>query len=353
MAAIQQTTLWQCGSGGYHTYRIPALIVSTQGTLLAFCEGRKHAQADNGNIDLLMKRSTDGGATWSEQQVVWGRDNSTCGNPCPVVDKQTGTLWLLMTWNRADDSEAQIIQQTSLDTRRVFVTSSTNDGLTWAAPSEITPSVKPPHWTWYATGPGAGIQTERGPHAGRLIAPCDHIEAVTQRYYSHVIYSDDHGATWQLGGVTPRDQVNECQVVELSDGRLMLNMRNYDPAMRTRQVALSVDGGETWQDQHPNETLIEPICQASLRRYAWGTLLFSNPASSTARERMTVRASLDDGATWPGQVLLHAGPSAYSDLAVLPDGSIACLYEAGEQNPYERIMLARFGIEAIGAGENG
>lgn len=140
MAAIQQTTLWQCGSGGYHTYRIPALIISTHGTLLAFCEGRRHAQADNGNIDLLMKRSTDGGATWSEQQVVWRKDNSTCGNPCPVVDKQTGTLWLLMTWNRADDSEAQILQQTSLDTRRVFVTSSADDGLTWAAPSEITPA---------------------------------------------------------------------------------------------------------------------------------------------------------------------------------------------------------------------
>jgi sialidase-1 len=350
---MQYNTLWQSGSDGYHTYRIPALVSSQQGTLLAFCEGRRDAQADNGCIDLLLKRSTDGGDTWSAQQIVWRRDNSTCGNPCPLLDGQTGTLWLLMTWNRADDGEAQIIQQTSHDTRRVFVTHSTDDGLSWAEPSEITAGVKQPDWTWYATGPGAGIQLERGAHAGRLVAPCDHIEAHTERYYSHVIYSDDHGATWRLGGSTPRDQVNECQVAELCDGRLMLNMRNYNPAMHTRQIALSADGGATWQDQHLDETLLEPICQASLRRYAWGTLLFSNPASGTTRERMTVRASLDDGVTWAGQVLLHAGPSAYSDLDVLPDGRVACLYEAGEQHPYERIVLARFGMEAMGAGEKG
>jgi sialidase-1 len=350
MAAIRQTTLWKYGTGGYHTYRIPALIVSTRGTLLAFCEGRRYAQADNGSIDLLVKRSTDGGATWDDQQTIWSRENSTCGNPCPLVDRQTSTLWLVMTWNRADDSEAQIIQQTSHDTRRVFVTSSTDDGLTWATPQEITASVKRPDWAWYATGPGAGIQIERGAHAGRLVVPCDHIEAVNRRYCSHVIYSDDHGATWQLGGVTPHDKVNECQVVELVDGRLMLNMRNYDPARRTRQVAFSDDAGLTWRDQRLDEVLIEPICQASIRRYAWpkvgtaGVILFSNPASTSTREKLTVRASFDEGQTWPGQVVLHAGPSAYSDLAVLPDRRIACLYEAGIRDPYEGITLALFGV---------
>jgi sialidase-1 len=351
MADLQHITLWQSGRDGYHTYRIPALIVSPRGTLVAFCEGRRYAQADNGDIDLLMKRSTDGGATWGEQQVIWHRDNSTCGNPCPLVDYQTSMLWLLMTWNRADDGEAQIIQQTSLDTRRVFVTCSADDGLTWDEPGEITPAVKRPDWTWYATGPGAGVQIERGPHAGRLVVPCDHIEAVTQRYHSHVIYSDDHGATWRLGGSTPRDQVNECQVAELADGRLMLNMRNYDPDLHARQVAYSADGGETWQDQHLDDVLLEPICQASLRRYAWGRLLFSNPASPTSREALTVRMSLDDGKSWLGQVVLHTGPSAYSDLAVLPDRRIACLYEAGEEHPYERIVLAQFGVGEMGVGD--
>jgi sialidase-1 len=118
-------------------------------------------------------------------------------------------------------------------------------------PEEITGDTKKPDWTWYATGPGAGIQIQHGPHKGRLVIPCDHIEADTKHYYSHVIYSDDGGQTWQLGGSTPEHQVNECEVVELAEpqGRLMLNMRNYDRSNRTRQTALSDDGGATWHSQ--------------------------------------------------------------------------------------------------------
>ena len=351
--SIQYSTLWRCGTGGYHTYRIPALAVSTRQTVLAFCEGRRQSPADNGTVELLVKRSTDGGASWDDQQVVWSQVDSTCGNPCPLVDEQTGTLWLLMTWNRAEDSEAQIIHQTSQDTRRVLVTSSADDGLTWTHPREITAAVKRPDWTWYATGPGGGIQIVHGPHAGRLVAPCDHIEAVTQRYYSHVIFSDDHGDTWQLGGVTPEDQVNECQVVELADGRLLLNMRNYDPSQHNRQVAFSDNAGMTWQDQHFDEALSEPICQASLRRYAWpqpgraGVILFANPASRASRANLTVRASYDEGQTWPARLMLCEGPSAYSDLAVLPDQRVACLYESGQKEPYEAITLAVFEQSAL------
>jgi sialidase-1 len=178
------------------------------------------------------------------------------------------------------------------------------------------------------------------------VAPCDHIE--DGRYYSHVIYSDDHGQTWQLGGRTPRDQVNECEVVELADGRLMLNMRNYDQqTARARQVAFSDDGGESWYGQRHDPALIEPRCQASIRRVRWpdegrqGMIMFSNPAHERDRKRMTVRASFDDGKTWPTQLLLYDGSSAYSCLAVLPDGSVGCLYEADD---YRRIELANIEI---------
>ena len=178
------------------------------------------------------------------------------------------------------------------------------------------------------------------------MVPCDHKEPVDEHvgYYSHVIYSDDHGKTWTLGGRTPEANVNECEVVELTDGRLLLNMRNYDRSKHARQVATSSDGGTTWTDQHHDPALIEPICQASIRRYRWprdgkpGVVFFSNPASEKGRERMTLRASFDDGASWPVAKLLHPGSSAYSCLTVLPDGSIGCLYE---RDGYGKITLAR------------
>jgi sialidase-1 len=180
-----------------------------------------------------------------------------------------------------------------------------------------------------------------------LLIACDHIEADTKRYYSHVVFSDDHGKTWKLGGSTPQHQVNECEVVELVSGQLMLNMRNYDQSRKTRQIAFSKDDGISWFDQRSDATLIEPVCQASIHRYSWpGTelknvILFSNPAG-TRRMNMTVRASFDDGKTWPVRRSLYPGPSAYSDLAVLADGSAACLFECGKNNPYEQIVLAHF-----------
>lgn len=339
------------GQEGYHTYRIPALAVTTQGTVLAFCEGRKNSQSDTGDIDLLLKRSTDQGATWSEQRVIWDDAGNTCGNPCVVVDRDTNTIWLLMTWNRGDDHEPQIIAQTSRDTRRVYVSHSTDDGLTWSSPWEITSAVKQENWTWYATGPGSGIQIQQGPHQGRLLIPCDHIEGGSGHYYSHVIYSDDHGASWKLGGRTPQHQVNECQVVELPGGQLMLNMRNYDRAKKNRQVALSDDGGATWKDQRFDAALVEPICHAAIERCSLpadgrSILVFSNPASEDSRVNMTLRASFDDGRTWPASRVLHAGPSAYSDLAVFPDGQIGCLYEAGARHAYETIVLARLPVSS-------
>ncbi len=349
---IEQIDVWRGGRDGFHTYRIPALAVSNDNTILAFCEGRKYHRGDAGDIAMLVKRSTDGGASWSSQAVIWDDPGNTCGNPAPVVERENGTIHLLMTWNRGDDHEGDIISGSSNDTRRVFVTSSADDGLNWREPKEITGDVKLPDWTWYATGPGHGIQIRNGKHSGRLVIPCDHIEAETKDYYSHIIYSDDNGATWRLGGRAPQPQVNECEVVEISGGALLLNMRSYSPGERARQVAISVDGGITWTDQRSDPALIEPICQASIIGCSnkgpseSQLVLFANPASKTQRVNMTLRASLDDGDTWTSQITLHAGPSAYSDLAVAPDGRILCLYEGGESHPYEFLRLAFVELDA-------
>ncbi len=340
--------IFESGAEGYDTFRIPALIVSPNGTVLAFAEGRKSSRSDAGDIDLVLKRSHDQGQTWSALQIIRDDSTNTCGNPAPVVDQSTGRIYLLTTWNLGEDRESDIIDGSSQDTRRIFVMHSDDDGVTWSDAQEITGDVKKENWTWYATGPGAGIQMQRGECAGRLVIPCDHIEAESRHYYSHIIYSDDHGETWQLGGRTPEHQVNECQVVELTDGGLLLNMRNYDREHHLRQVATSPDGGLTWTNQRFDTTLVEPICQAGICRYSWpgdnsdNIILFSNPAHAYERVKMTVRASYDDGGTWSDELVLHAGPSAYSDVAALADGTALCLYERGKNHPYESIVLDKF-----------
>lgn len=289
-----------------------------------------------------MKRSEDYGQTWGSLEVVWDDGENTCGNPAPVLDEATDRIRLLGTWNLGSDREAQIIDQTSQDSRRVFVLSSEDGGKSWSAAREITNSVKLPSWTWYATGPGSGVQLRQGAHKGRLMVACDHIEAETKEYFSHVIYSDDGGETWLLGGSTPTDQVNECEVAELSDGRLLLNMRNYNREHKSRQLAHSEDGGLSWSALFFHPTLIEPICQASMQAFQTGgksRLVFSNPASQDERVNMTLRMSEDDGESWPRSLVLHEGPSAYSDLIDLPEERIGCLYECGKTSPYEGIVF--------------
>ena len=283
------------------------------------------------------------------------KDN-TCGNPCPVVDQVSGAISLLATHNLGTDHERQIIDLKSKGTRTVWLLRSTDDGKTWSEPKEITETTKQPNWTWYATGPGAGIQIQAWlPTRDDLVIPCDHIEAESKKYFSHAIYSDNGGLTWELGGSTPEDQVNECELVELTDppGRLMVNMRNYDRDNRTRQTALSDDGGLTWHSQQHDAVLIEPICQASIRRLSWpssdakGVILFANPASQKGREKMTVRVSYDDAATWAHSKLIDEGFSAYSCLETLTPGSAALLYEGAKADgkTYGRITFVRFGLD--------
>ncbi len=336
-SAPRSTVVWRAATDGYHTYRIPALIATRGGVLLAFCEGRKDSRSDAGNIDLIVKRSRDNGLTWSTQSVIADFGTDTIGNPCPVEDKTTGVIWLLLTRNPGHLTEREIEKDASKGTRTVWVTHSRDGGETWAAPIDITASTKDPGWGWYATGPGNGIQTR----SGRLVIPCDHRRFVGQERHSHIIYSDDHGETWKLGGSANRD-TNECAVAELADGSLLLNMRSYH-GLNRRYVARSEDGGLTWSYGSLDPELIEPVCQASLISFDKRYLIFSNPAS-TRRERLTVRVSADDGNSWPHHRVLHEGPAAYSSLAALPNRQIGCLYECGDANAYETITFAAFSL---------
>lgn len=360
-AGVEHVDVYTSGTDGYHTYRIPAILRAKDGALLAFAEGRKSGRGDSGNIDLLVKRSTDHGRTWSKQIVVWDEADNTAGNPCPVVDQRTGTVWLLSTHNLGTDKETDIINKRSRSTRTVWVLRSDDHGVTWSKPTQITATTKDPSWGWYATGPGVGIQIQHGPHAGRLVIPANHsfddpdgtLRGGKFSHRTHVIYSDDQGKTWKLGGSTGA-HTNESQVVELAKpaGGLLLNMRSYfGRSLRTHST--STDGGASWTVPADVPDLVEPVCQASIVRHAFpaggkpGLLLFSNPPDPKNRVNLTVRASTDDGKTWSAKLQLHTGPSAYSCLVPLDAERAGCLYERGEKNPYEKIAFAIFPVSAL------
>lgn len=359
------TTIYRSGEDGYDTFRIPVLLPLPGGALLAFCEGRRQSASDTGAIEILLKRSRDNGVTWSNHEVIWSDGPNTCGNPCPVFDTSTGTIHLLLTHNLGEDHEDDIVRGTARGTRTVWVARSTDGGLSWSAPENITASAKDPDWGWYATGPGIGIQLRHGPYAGRLVVPCDHSHRDPAGKFrlegfataSHVLFSDDHGNTWQRGAAIGPD-CNECQLAELRDGALLINMRCHAPGNRRRQ-AVSRDGGRTWSAPQPVPDLVEPICQAGLLAIedenGQDLLVFSNPARGTpvpgrhslTREGMTVRASVDGGATWPVSRLVFGGPSAYSSPGLLQDGTLGVLFECGQKNAYESIAMTTLSLESL------
>jgi sialidase-1 len=326
------------GEGGYHTYRIPAVIRTMEGTLIAFAEGRKSGRGDSGDIDLVYRRSFDDGKTWSQMKVLWDDGGNTCGNPCPVVDRKSGRILLPLTWNHGDDRESEIKARTGKDTRRVFFSWSNDDGESWVKPQEITQQAKQSDWTWYATGPGNGIQLQHGKHAGRFVIPCDHNIMVGDESVrrSHCIYSDDGGKSWNVSEPLERD-TNECAVIERKDGALLINMRSYH-GKNLRAVATSDDGGETWSGVTLDPELIEPVCQASLISFGENLLAFSNPAA-TKRENMVIKLSKDEGKSWPRQIVVHRGSAAYSSLVQLGPAKLGLLYE---KENYSRITFLTY-----------
>lgn len=334
------------GLGGYRVFRIPALARSRR-TLLAFAEARPTVD-DHGEIDLVLRTSTDGGKSWSALQRVAGSlrlraaagggGRLTVGNPAPVVASD-GAVVLLFCANDAVVSEDTIRAGKGGVGRRVWVTRSTGADFTrWSDPVEITAAVKRPGWTWYATGPGGGIATSKG----ALVVPATHAtspdSATGAEDHSHSVVSTDDGKSWQLGADAVA-RTNEATVAELAGGRLLLNARDLTPRRR-RVLQQSADGGASWGEPWSVDSLIEPPpkgCHGSMVAVAGGrTLFFSHPNSEAGRERLTIHRSDDGGRTWDRSLLVYRGPSAYSSLKLLagPPGGpshIGILYERGER----------------------
>ncbi|BCJ35834.1 hypothetical protein Athai_33370 [Actinocatenispora thailandica] len=336
---------------GYHTFRIPA-IVARGGVLFAFCEGRRYGSGDAGEIDVVLRRSYDGGHSWGELAVLSSVPGRTCGNPTPVVDPGSGDLVLVTVQNGADTDEAAATRGTDPDTgRRVYVQRS-RDGVGFSPPEEITAQVKPVGWGWYATGPCHAIALTHGRHPGRIVVPANHsrlpppgVEPV--RYSGgHCILSDDGGRTWRLGFVDDNDgpaiNANETAVAELPDGRLYFTARNHRGTGPARVHAWSADGGEHLTAPYAGIAgITAPGVQGSVLAVG-DRLLATTPADPRIRRELTVFGSDDGGASWRPELVLHAGMAGYSDLVALPDGRVGALYESGETSSFAALRFATF-----------
>jgi sialidase-1 len=333
-------------------YRIPTLVTTGQGTLIAICDARVEKPGDAiNNIDLALKRSLDHGRTWDRMQVIadFPGQNAAC-DASVLVDDKTDTVWVL--YDYIVDEPAQFVQRPR-ETRNVelHLIQSHDDGQSWSPPRTILPTNQAGSWLALCAAPGRGIQTSDS----QLIFPC-----YTRREkhdHSHLLTSGDGGDTWQLTS-DAGPKVNECQVVELLDGSFILNMRSLR-GNGCRAVARTEDAGENWQQMVDDSGLPEPMCQASFIRYTdqragfgKNRLLFSNPANASQRSNFIIRMSYDEGQTWPVSKVLNTGPSAYSCLTVLKDGTIGVLYENGVSNPYEKLTFVRFNLEWLTEGRD-
>ncbi|MFD3520220.1 exo-alpha-sialidase [Streptomyces sp. NPDC058653] len=364
------------GEGGYDTFRIPAVVTvkepgSGRDVLVAFAEGRRLSKADHGDVDVVRRRSYDGGCTWSEARPVADSGQDTFGNPVPVAVGDSGRLVLLTTRNGGDATENAIMtgEAAPEDGRRVFVQASTDAGVTWSAPREITEQVKRSDWRWYATGPGHGVELTAGPHAGRLVVGANHSVAPADggtdtgaepaHYAGHSLLSDDGGETWRIGYVDPADEgtfhVNETAVAQLPDGTVYFNARDQKGSAPGNRVhAWSRDGGATLDGPFEEATgLTAPPVQGSLLQVTGGEedgdapLLMASPADPGDRAWMTVRASHDGGATWSAGHRLSDAKAAYSDLVQLDDEHVGILYETGTASAYETIRFTPLPLSSL------
>lgn len=338
---VEKTDLFRAGEGGYAVYRIPG-IAAVGDTLLAYCEARKHGGADWGHIDIVMRRSTDGGRTWDAARKVVTPPADAEQNPASP-HRKAGEITVNNPVAIADGDAVHFLY--CVEYNRCFYTRSDDAGRTFTEPVEITGTFEQfrRHYDWkvIATGPGHGIRLS----SGRLLVPV--WLSTSTGGHAHrpsrvaTIYSDDRGRTWQAGDIVATPKLvnpSETAAVELSGGRVMLNIR-HEGEPHHRAVVRGPDGAAGWGKVRFDPALPEPVCMGSLVALGRDAILFSNPHNPTGRERknLTVKLSTDDGATWSAARTLEAGQSAYSDLAVAPDGTIFCLYERAKG-----LTLARF-----------
>jgi len=350
--AATHVDVFRAGEGGYAAYRIPAIVTAADGTLLAFAEARKENRGDpgGGDIDLVMSRSTDSGATWSAMVVVDDPGEKwAASNPTPLLDRSNGRLWLF--YNRWEPGFGTVRSQPGTRNNQMWARTSEDHGLTWSEARDLTrESRNVEEWGAMFLGPGGAIQTR----SGRLLVPA----AMKPDAYSvlgetakgmgpvglmraYALISDDHGRSWRRGALIGA-LTNENQLVELADGRILMDARQN--AGEHRWLITSVDGGVSWETPRPGMTM--RMVATGIERLPDGRLLWTGPALP-GRLNLVARLSGDGGETWPVEVPLYEGFSAYSDITLLATGEAGVLWERGEKSSYEAVSFLRLPREVL------
>jgi len=309
------------GDGLYFCYKIPSMMQTQDGTLLAFAEGRNPTCSDFASTDLVYKRSDDLGKTWSSLRVLYSNstteESNVIGNAAPVQIASSGRILVPFCRNNHD----------------VLLTYSDDDGKTWSTPRDISSQATRPTWAWIGTGPPASLQLQ----SGRIITPSYHTLPLTpaedgELSEGHVLYSDDMGETWQLSDSFGRRYLsNECQAVQLDSGDVLINARTRG---LSRYQTLSHDDGVTFDDGGLVDELREPVSGCEMSMVRNGTMLwFSGPTEpSLYRQNMTLWKSTNQGNSWSVARVIDSGPSGYSSLAMINDRFLGILYERASEN---------------------
>ncbi len=351
-ARLTHTDVFTSGAEGYHTFRIPAIVTAPDGSLIAFAEGRKENAGDpgGGDIDLVWKRSTDQGTTWSALRVLDDPGEGwAASNPTPVTDRETGRVWVL--YNRWEPGHGTSSSQPGTKNNQTWARHSQDNGATWSEAIDLTHAARDyERWGAMFVGPGGAIQT-RG---GRLVAPAamkpdsyqlwisiEDFSGPTSLMRAYALYSDDHGATWRRGELV-KAQTNENQLVELADGAILMDARQG--AGEHRWIMISPDGGQSWSDPVPGQEVTR-IC-AAIERYDESRIVWTGPAGP-GRRKLVLRVSYDEGQTFGAEKVIYGGLAAYSDIAMLPDGSIGVLWERGVSRGYQYITFTKLGRDFV------
>jgi sialidase-1 len=339
---FESTDVYVSGKDGYFGYRIPAIEVAKDGTVLAFAEARKYNLGDPGydgnDIDLVVKSSSDRGKTWSHMRVIEDPGEKwSAANPATIVERESGRIWLI--YLQCKPGRGTDKARPGTDDSRILARTSDDSGRTWSEPIDLTLATRDmadPKWRCSVVGPGGAIQT-RG---GRLLLPVWRFEP----FANFTTYSEDRGKTWRRGEYVPDLQGDECELVELADGKLLLDIRQQKGPHRFRST--SDDGGRTWSKPFPGEK-VDPVACA-IERFTLKSagddrdrILWTGP-KGPGRSNLVVRASYDEGRTFPHERAISSGHAAYSDLAVLADRTAGVLWERGEAQGYQFITFTRF-----------
>ncbi len=348
--SVEHHAVFKSGDEGHHTYRIPSMIRAKDGTLIAFAEGRRDNRKDpgNGHINLVYKLSHDGGRTWSSLHILEKPKEGGCAsNPTAVLDNKSGRITIIYPlWEPGKNKRSR----PGTSDNRVMMRFSDDNGKSWSNAEDITHQARAKEWGYTCLGPGHGIQTS----TGRLIMPAFANAPQLQddepkKRAAFALYSDDGGKSWKRGQQIDVN-TNENQIVELSDGRLMIDARQSNPIYPARWTAISSDGGQTWSKPEQGQVCTQVcagILSYPLRSGDLETLLLWSGIKGPKRRNLILRLSYDQGITFPIELLIGTGPAGYSDLTLFENGDVGILWETGKESINEKILFTRIPQEVI------